>query len=207
MSNVETFFYDVEKNQEQLNVGLGSLSQLYPAPESRVVTFYKVSPNPVPLQPPLKVPLARSVLPGQSIGPFLIILDRNPSGSGLEFSSLVVETSLEKFPANTYQVFNYSRRRLAVQLSETNFLVARGESRIVPYPNTRKAWLKVAAEESADDWLVVSGSPHPVGMNTRTTIFLVDMPTSEEGLVSKGIVVRRIRENIFTDEKGVQHVR
>lgn len=207
MSNVETFFYDVEKKQEQLNVGVGSLSQIYPAPPSRLVTFYKVIPNPVPLQPPLKVPLAKSALPGQSIGPFLIILDRNPPGSELEFSSLVLETSLEKFPANTYQVFNYSRRRLAVQLAETNFLLARGNARMVPYPNTRKAWLKVAAEESADDWLVVSGSPHPVGTNSRTTIFLVDMPPSETGQTSKGIVVRRIRENIFTDEKGVQHVR
>ncbi|MFA6287443.1 MAG: hypothetical protein WC661_08665 [Opitutaceae bacterium] len=206
MSQVETFFFDVGKKKEQLNACVGSLSRLYPAPKNREVVFYAEVPNADPKLPPVKVPLSKAVLPAHNPGPFLIILRKNPAGSELKFSTLVIDNSLESYPANTYRVFNFSKRRLAVRLADKNLVLASGQSQEVPYPATRKAWLQVAADENEAGWLLVSSSPQPVGANSRTTVFLVDIATSELDQKPKGIIARRMRETIITDDKGVQHV-
>jgi hypothetical protein len=207
MSGVVTFLFDVEKKQEVLNPGIGSFSRLYPSPRNREIVFYREVPNSDPKLPPSKVPVAKAKLPPQKPGPFLIMLADNPTGSELEFSTLVIDHSLEVHPANTYRTFNFSKRRLAVNIADTKMLLDRGVSQTAPYPSTRKAWLQVAADENEDGWLLVSSSAHPVGTDTRTTIFLVDIAPSALDPNPKGIVARRIRESITTDEKGVQQIR
>ena len=206
MAQVETFFFDVEKKKEQLNACVGSLSRLYPAPKNREIVFYAEVPNADPKLPPAKVPLSKAVLPPHNPGPFLILLRKNPGGSELKFTTLVIDNSLESYPANTYRVFNFSKRRLAVRLAEKNLVLASGQSQTVPYPDTRKAWLQVAADENGAGWLLVSSSAQPVGTNSRTTVFLVDLAASEFDPNPKGIIARRMRETIITDDKGVQHV-
>lgn len=207
MSKVETLLFDAGKTTEVINAGIGSFSRLYPAPKSLDVTFYKQTPNPDPKLPPIKTPLAKAQLPAGKPGPFLILLNRNPAGSELDFSTLVIDSSLEAFPAKTYRVFNYSKRRLAVRLADSNLVLATAQSDLVPYPATRKAWLQVAADEKNDGWLLVSSSPQAVGDHSRTTIFLVDIAASDRDPNPKGIVARRIRETIETDDKGIPHVR
>ena len=206
MSKVETLLFDTGKTTEVINAGIGSFSRLYSAPKSLAVTFYKQAANPDPKLPPIKTPLAKAQLPAGKPGPFLILLNRNPAGAELDFSTLVIDSSLEAFPAKTYRVFNYSKRRLAVRLADTNIALSTGESDLVPYPATRKAWLQVAADEKNDGWLLVSSSPQVVGDHSRTTIFLVDITPSDRDPNPKGIVARRIRETITTDDKGVQHL-
>lgn len=207
MSDVENFFFDVEKKQQVLYAGVGAFSPLYPTPASREVLFYKEQPNPDPKLPPIKVPVARAQLPAGNPGPFLILLNRNPAGEALEFNAVVFDHSLAEHPANTYRVFNFSKRRLAVELAGKSMVLARGLSEKTPYPHTRKAWLKVAADEGAGGWLLVSSSPHSVGTDSRTTIFLVDIPPSPLDPEPKGIVARRFREAIYTDDQGVPHIR
>jgi hypothetical protein len=206
MSAVETFFFDIDKTQETLNAGVGSFSRLYPVPRNREVVFYKEVPDSDPAKPPVKAPLAKSRIPAGQPGPFLILLSRNPAGSTLEFSTLVIDQSLTAHTSGTYRVFNFSKRRLAIRLADADMILSTGQSDKVPYPDSRKAWLKVAADEKDDGWLLVSSSPHVVGSNSRTTIFLVDIPPSERDPNPKGIVARRIRETITTDDKGIQHV-
>lgn len=207
LSGVVTFLFDVEKKQEVLNPGAGSFSRLYPSPKDREIVFYREVPNADPKLPPTKAPVAKAKLPPQKPGPFLIMLVNNPAGSELEFNALVIDHSLEAHSANSYRVFNFSKRRLAVNIADTKLLLDGGRNETAPYPASRKAWLQVAADEKADGWLLVSSSPHPVGSNSRTSVFLVDIAPSERDPNPKGIVARRIRETITTDEKGIQHVR
>ena len=206
MSGLETFFFDVDKKKEVLNACVGAFSRLYPAPKSRDVIFYMEVPNADPKLPPVKVPLAKAILPAQNPGPFLILLTKNPAGAETKFSALVIDNSLEAYPKNTYRVFNFSKRRLAVRLAEKSLVLVSGQSQEVPYPDTRKAWLQVAADENEAGWLLVSSSAQPVGTNTRTTVFLLDIAPSELDPNPLGIIARRMRETIITDDKGVQHV-
>lgn len=207
MTDLATLFYDADKTKEIVNAGVGSFSRIYTAPKNRLVVLYTEVPNADPALPPKKVILAKAQLPAQKPGPFLIMLNKNPAGAEMEFSTMVLDHSLEAHPAQTYLVFNFSKRRLAVNLADTNLVLSTGQSEKVAYPDTRKAWLKIAADEQTDGWLLVSSSPHAVGANTRTTVFIVDIPPSERDPNPKGIVARRIRETIYTDDAGVHHVR
>ncbi|HSI10178.1 MAG TPA: hypothetical protein VK985_16455 [Rariglobus sp.] len=206
MSGVETFLFDVEKKQELLTPGIGSFSRLYPSPKNREIVFYTMIANPDPKLPPAKVAVAKAQLPPQKPGPFLILLNKNPAGAELKFSTLVIDNSLDAYPINTYRVFNFSKRRLAANVAGIKMVLATGQNENAPYPSSRKAWIQIAADEKDAGWLLVSSSPQPVGANSRTSIFLVDIDPSERDPNPKGIVARRIRETIVTDDKGVQHV-
>ncbi len=206
IAGVETFLFDVEKKKEMLSAAAGSFSRLYPAPKNREVLFYREVPHPDPQRQPVKTPVARAKLPAQP-GPFLILLVKNPPGAELAYQTAVFDQSLDAHPASTYRVFNFSKRRLAVNIADTQMVLPTHEHQTAPYPATRKAWLQVAADEQPDGWLLVSSSPHPVGTNSRTTIFLVDIAPSALDPNPKGIVARRIRESIYTDDQGAQHVR
>jgi hypothetical protein len=208
VAGVDRFFFDLEKKKETINAGAGSFSRLYPAPKNREVLFYHEVPDAVdPSRPPLKKPLARATLPAKKPGPFLILLSANPATAALPYNTLVIDHSLEAHPASSYRVFNLSKRRLAVNIADVKMLLESGRHDTAPYPATRKAWLQVAADEKADGWLLVSSSPHPVGPNSRTTVFLVDIAPSELDPDPKGIVARRISETIYTDDQGVSHIR
>ncbi len=207
MSDVEKVLFDVDDEQQVLFASVGSFSRLYPAPKDGNVVFYKETPNPEPGGLPIKTPLAKSKLPTSNAGPYLILLIRNPASAELEFTTVVLDHSLENFPANTYQVYNYSKRQLAVRLADAELLLNTRDSANVPYPDSRKTWLKVAANDQDEGWLVVRSAPQPVGANTRTTVFLVDIAPSERDPNPLGIIDRRIKERIQTDELGVQYVR
>ncbi|GHB96690.1 hypothetical protein GCM10007047_10750 [Cerasicoccus arenae] len=205
MSDLATLFYDVDGKKEVIHAGLGAFSRLYPSPSNRRVVFYREDPNPDPRKPPIKATVADATLPSGE-GPYLVLLISNPSPEGFPFSTLVIDHSLKVHPANNYRVFNFSKRRMAVRLAEKDMLLNRGESETVPYPDARKAWLKVAADEEGS-WLVVTSSSHSVGSDSRTTVFIVDIPPSERDPDPKGVVARRMRERIVTDEFGEQHVK
>lgn len=207
MSDVETFLFDIDKKKETLYATIGAFSPLYFAPKSREVLFYKEVPNSDPKLPPVKVPLAKAQLPANNPGPFLILVYPGAAGAPLPLETLVINNSLKDYPANTYRVFNFSKRRLAVNLAEQNLVLDTRQSAQVPYPHTRKAWLKVAAAENDGSWLLVNSGTHSVGTDSRTTVFLVDLAPSALDPNPKGIIARRIRETIVTDEAGVQHVR
>lgn len=207
MSGVETFYFDVEKKKESISAGLGSFSRLYPAPASRAVVFYQEIPNPTdPTRAPARKNIARAILPGKSPGPFLIILAPAPPGSENAYDTRVFDSSLEAHPSGSYRVFNFSRRRMAVNIADTKMVLDRGAHQNAVYPSASKAWLQVAAEKPDGGWLLVSGSAHPVAPDSRTTVFLVDIPPSERDPSPLGIVVRRIREQITTDGAGVAHI-
>lgn len=206
LSDFATLFYDIDGEKEVIDVGLGTFSPLYPAPTNRQLMFYREEPNPDPTKPPIKAPIARASLPGGQ-GPFLVLLLDGPSPEGLQYRTFVIDHSLNAHPANSYRAFNFSRRRMAVKLADKDMLLDRGQSDTVKYPSTRKAWLKVAADDEDEGWLVVTSSSHNVGSDSRTTVFIVDLPSTERDPDPKGVVVRRMRERIATDEFGEQYVR
>lgn len=206
MASFETVLFDIDKEPVVLRTSLGSFSRLYPAPKSGEVVFYKETPNPEdPNLPPIKTTLAEAKL--SDGGPYIILLIRNPEGSILEYKTVVMDHSLEKFPANTYRVYNFSKRQLAVQLAGKNLLLNTAESGSIPYPETSKTWLKVAANDQDEGWLVVRSAPQTTGNNYRTTLFLVDIPPSKRDPNPLGIIDREMRERIRTDDQGRQYVR
>lgn len=208
MADVATLFYDVGSKREYVNAGVGAFSRSYAAPKSREVLLYTEKPAADAAEPPLRVPLARARLPGEKPGPFLILLAPQSAGADSAFAATVVDHSLDTHPAATYWVSNFSKRRLAVNVADTDLVLAPGQSGKAPYPSTRKAWLKVAAQDAQGGWTLLSSSPHAVGgADSRTTVFLVDIPPSERDPSPLGIVVRRIREQITTDGAGVAHIR
>lgn len=207
MADVETVLFDIDEDTEYLTASVGKMSRLYPAPKNGNVVFYKETPNPDPELPPIKTPLAKAHLPSQSVGPYIILINPNPPGAELKFATIVLDHSLERFPSNTYRVYNYSKRQLAVRLADTDLLLNPAESGSVPYPDAKKAWLKVAANDQDEGWLLVRSSPQSVGANTRTTIFLVDLKPTPRSPNPLGIMDRRMKERIYTDDMGIQHVR
>jgi len=207
LAETAALFYDAGHAKMRINAGIDAFSSLLPAPADREIVLYTETPATAPGQPPAKTALARARLPGSGLGPFLIVLHPNPRGADLKFGSLVIDQSLEAHPPQTYRVFNFSRRRLAVNLADKNLLLASRESGLVPYPKGRKAWIKVAANTTGNDWLLVRSSSHPVGPGTRTSVFLLDIPPTPDVPNPTGVIIRRIRETITTDEAGTPHVR
>lgn len=205
LAKLATLFYDYNDELKVVNAGLGSFSPLYPAPVDRNLLFYREEPNPDPTKPPIKVTIAEAKLPA-SEGPFLLLLKNSASASELEFDLIVVDHSLNAHPVNHYRVFNFSKRRMAIRLAEQDMLLDSGKSGTVLYPNNSKAWLKVAAENEKEGWLVVTSSSHAVGTDSRTTVFLVDILPSERDPDPLGIVVRKMRERIVKDELGQRRV-
>jgi hypothetical protein len=207
LSGVVTFLFDIDKKKEVLSPGAGSFSRLYPAPKNRTIVFYQETPASDPKLPPAKTPVARATLPAEKSGPFLIVLAPGAPGAELPFNTLVIDHSLEAHPVGSYRVFNFSKRRLAVNLADVKMVLAPGEHGAAPYPAAKKGWLQVAAEENQSGWLLVSSSPHPVGIGCRTTVFLVDIAPSPQDPDPKGIIVRRINESTYADAAGALHLR
>lgn len=205
LDDLPMLFYDVDGEKEIINVGMSTLSTLLPAPPDRRLRFYREEPNPDPLLPPLKVTIAEAKLPSKT-GPFLVVLVKSKTSSTYEYETLVVDQSLDAHPEDTYRVFNFSKRRLAVRLADKDMVLDRGHSEIVPYPDTRKTRLKIAAADDQNGWLLVKSSSHVVGSNARTIILIVDIPPSERDPDPKGVIARQMRERIVTDEFGVKHV-
>ena len=219
VSGLQSLFFDVDKETKYVTASAGSLSRLYPAPKNRKVVFFQETPNPDPKLPPIKTLLARAQLPAGSPGPFIILINRNSRGDGPKFNTMVLDHSLDEFPAKTCRVYNFSKRQLAVRLDETNMLLAKFESGSAPYQNASgtdsssgaggpvKIWIKVGVKAPDGNWLVVRSVSQTVGSNSRTTMFIVDLRPSEHGPDPLGVIVRPVRERIYTDPEGVQHVR
>lgn len=205
MADVAKLLYDIDGKEETVYATTKSFSQLYPIPPDRRLRFYREEPNPEPGKPPLRITIAEGQLP-KGMGPFLVLLSKNPTDSQPEYEMYVIDQSLDTFPENHYRIFNFSDRRMAVQLAGQEMLLSRTQSQIVPYSEDHEAWLKVAAENDKEGWLVVTSSSHAVGADSRTTIFLIDIPPSERDPDPLGIVVRKMREQIVEDEFGVKHV-
>lgn len=202
-----SFFHDLAGVKTRIDAGIDSFSNLIPAPPDRDIVLYAEVPAATPGRPPAKKPLARARLPGAGSGPFLLVLHPAPPGSELKFGTLVIDQSLDAHPSQSYRVFNFSRRRVAVNLAGRDLLLAPRESGLVPYPGDRKTWLKIAVNNHADGWQLVRSSSHPVGPGTRTSILILDIPPTPDVPDPVGVVTRRIRETIATDEAGAQHVR
>lgn len=206
MASISNFFYENDGEKERIYATPSNFSPLYTAPEDRQLIFYNEVPSPKANEPKIKVIVAKIKLPAGE-GPFLIILKPDESSPGSLFDSYVIDHSLSAHPGNVFRTFNFSKRRMAVQLADQNILLNKGSSETVPYPDNGKAWLKVAADSEGEGWLKVKSMPYSVGSNSRTTIFIMDIPPSERDPNPKGVSVRKVRERIYEDEFGVQRIR
>lgn len=194
--------YDDGENLVPIVAGMGSFSRLYDT-DSRQVSFFRRATSTDPAIPFIKEKVAQFTLPAGK-GPFLVFLKEN--GGALLYDTAIFDGSIEAHPPHTYRIFNFGKRDLAIQLAQKNLMLKPGEHGFVDYPDTRKVWLKVAADSPETGWLLVTSSPHVVGQNTRTTILLTDMPPSPRDPNPKGVAVRKVRERIDINEEGIARV-
>ncbi|WP_269522389.1 hypothetical protein [Coraliomargarita parva] len=206
LGNVVEMLYEVDGHAEKIYASPGGFSRYYDAPERRKLLFYREETAPPEIGGLVKVPLANVTLPGGS-GPFLIVLKPVQNEAAPYYQHAVFDASLDVHRNGYFRIFNFSKRKMAVQLARKNMVLASAQSELVQYPEESKAWLKVAVSNQKDDgWMRVSSSPRAISENTRITIFLVDIPPSEQDPNPLGVAVREFRERIYENESGL-HVR
>ncbi len=201
MHDIPQFYYDYEGEPQKLFVSAGSFSQLYEAPLDRRIRFY-VETTPTDSSAPVKVPVAQMNLPSGD-GPFLVVLRTEFRNGEPYYRNAIIDASIDSHPVGAFRIFNFSKRDMAVQLSGENLLLKSGESKVVSYPEERKAWLKVAVADDDEGWIKVVSSPRSVSSRTRTTFFLTDIPPSEGDPNPKGVSIREFRERTVETESGI----
>lgn len=178
---VSGLFYEYQGKSIPLPVDGMSLSAPLPSPPSGRIALYRQLPPLKPGDPPRRIPVAEAQL-GKN-GPCLLLLTAaaDPTSPGAtSISALPISDSWDAHPVETVRVFNFSRRRAAIQLEADTTELATTQSHVTPFPkNTRIVDMKVAILEKGE-WLLVSGNPPAIIPRTRLIIVLTDMaPTPE----------------------------
>ncbi|WP_309381890.1 hypothetical protein [Cerasicoccus frondis] len=197
LDNISEFLCEIDGDERTVYASLGALSPALVAPDNRKVEYYDYIDAPDPKLPPIKRPLAQFKLPA-GVGPFLTVLSSTESGQGLPYSAIVFDQSLESHPSGQFKAYNFSKRRIAMRVGEHDLILQPGETGLIPYPADRKVWIKVAIESAESGWILTQSSPVPVSADTRTTLFVVDIPPSERDPNPKGVVLRKMRERVST---------
>jgi hypothetical protein len=174
-------FYDYKGKPVSLNAGSSNLSTLLPSPSNGRLSLYRQTPPPAPGEPPGTVPVAE-VLIGKE-GPYLVLLASTPNTIpplNRKIAPLVVDESLETHPMLAIRLFNFSKRRIAVQLNSEAVELATSESHIfTPQPETPMIPFKVATQESGA-WELRLSSQTPVIDPTRSIMIVTDVEPSPE---------------------------
>jgi hypothetical protein len=174
-------FYDYKGKPVALNAGSNNLSTLLPSPPNGRLSLYRQTPPPAPGEPPGKVPVTE-VLIGKE-GPYLILLASTPNTIpplNRKVIPLVVDESVETHPLLAIRLFNFSKRRIAVQINSDAAELATADSHIfTPPPVTPMIPFKVATQESSA-WELRLSSQTPIIEQTRSIVVITDIePTPE----------------------------
>ena len=203
LSGVTTVYFDSDSVATTLYPNPRRFSELIDAPANRRLEFYVERETDDPVEPIVRVPIARAVLPAGD-GPFLVVLSEAAATSSLKFNSIVINHSLQKHPIRSFRTFNFSKRNMAVRLAESDMLLKPAESYLVPYPNGSKAWLMIAAESQDSGWLKVVGKPRSIEEQTRTSFFIVDSTDTNALKNRKSVTLIEIKERVIEGERGTQ---
>ena len=174
-------FYDYKGKPAALNAGSNNLSTLLPSPANGRLSLYRQTPPPAPGDAPGKIPVAEALL-GKG-GPYLVLLTSTPDTLpplNRRITLLAVDESAETHPLLAIRLFNFSKRRIAVQLNSDAIELATADSHIfTPPPDTPMIPFKVATQESGA-WELRLSSQTPVIAPTRSIVVVTDVePTPE----------------------------
>jgi hypothetical protein len=177
---VAGLFYESQGKSVRLPVSGMSLSASYPSPPTGLIALYRELPPVKPGTPPQRIPVAEAQL-GKN-GPYLLVLtsEADPTlPGGTKVSALPISDSWDTHPVESLRVFNFSRRRAAIQIDTETVELSTTQSHVAPFPkNTRIFELKVAIL-GTDKWMLASSNPPAIIPHTRLIIVITDMaPTS-----------------------------
>lgn len=166
-------FFENKGKAIPLVIDTQGLSPAYAIPASGVVSLFREEPPAVPGEPRRRVQVAEARLGKPA--PMLLALVATPDGQGSHRVSVIVaDDSLESHPMESARVFNFSRRRLALQTPDGHVELSAGESHVVPYPaQGRVIDLRIAILE-AGEWLLCSTSPQGIIAGTRMIVVVSD---------------------------------
>lgn len=178
---VSGLFYDYKGKSVPVPVDGMSLSAPLSSPPSGRIALYRQLPPLKPGDPLRRVPVAEAQL-GKN-GPYLLLLTSaaDPTTRGaIGVSALPISDSWDAHPVETVRIFNFSRRRAAIQLDSDTTELATTQSHVTPFPkNTRIVDMKVAIFEK-NAWMLTSSNPPAIIPRTRLIVVITDMePTPE----------------------------
>jgi hypothetical protein len=155
-----------------------NLSEPYERQDAGPVVLYReVAPVP-PETKPTKVPVVTAEL-GKAPLYLMVLIGSHPDPTATttttpSLTTCIVDDSWEAHPVDTVRVFNFSRRRVAVQIEDFTTELSTTESTVFPYPKNKGIIrLKVATLESAG-WKLRSTTPQGIISGTRSNIFVED---------------------------------
>lgn len=180
-SALHGLLYDYKGKPVPLNATSSNLSSPLPSPPGGRLPIYRLTPSPTPGEPPVKTPVAEAMI-GKD-GPYLLLLAAGPNNlppQERKIVPMVVDASLEAHPLNSIRLFNFSARKIAVQLgTETVELASGGTHLIAPPSGNPMVPFQIATSE-AGSWNLRLSSQTPVIDSTRSIMVVTDIePTPE----------------------------
>lgn len=181
LGNIAPFtglLYDSGKKPVSVGTRYVNLSEPYERQDTGPLVLHReVAPVP-PETKPTKLPVVTAPLGKDSL--YLMILigahpdPTTPTATTSSITTCIVDDSWEAHPVDTVRIFNFSRRRVAVQIEDVATELSHTESRVFPYPkNKGMIRLKVATLESTG-WKLRSTTPQGIIPGTRSNIFIED---------------------------------
>lgn len=173
---VTGLFYESQGKSVRLPADGMSLSAPYPSPPTGLIALYRELPPLKPGGPPQRVPVAEAQL-GKN-GPYLLVLtsEADPTIAGAtRVKALPISDSWDTHPVESLRIFNFSRRRAAIQINTETVELATTQSHVSPFPkNARIFELKVAIL-GTEKWMLASSNPPALIPHTRLIIVITDM--------------------------------
>lgn len=174
-------YYDVGKTQVRFSASTQRLSRAYPVPPSGKAEIYRLEPAVPPATTPVKVPVAE--IEFTNGGPWLVLMAAAQAGGiTTKLQTQVIDASLAAHPQGSVRIYNFCQGPMAISAGDDRFSLARGQARLVSYPDstTPALWLKCAVRKE-DDWsLEISSAQTIVPGNTRAMWLLYDQPGTAE---------------------------
>lgn len=181
LGNISPFtglLYDSNRKPLTIVTKYVNFSELYERQDVGPVVLYReVTPVP-PETKPTKVPVVTAPL-GKSPLYLMVLIGSHPdpkaaSATAPTITTCIVDDSWEAHPVNTVRIFNFSHRRVAIQIEDVMTELSNTESNVFPYPKNKGIIrLKVATLESTG-WKLRSTTPQGIIADTRSNIFIED---------------------------------
>lgn len=181
LGNINPFtglLYDANRKPVTVATRYANLSEPYERQDVGPVVLYReVAPVP-PETKPTKIPVVTAQL-GKDPLYLMVLIGSHASPTATTattptITTCIVDDSWEAHPVNTVRIFNFSHRRVAVQIEDVMTELSNAESNVFPYPKNKGIIrLKVATLESTG-WKLRSTTPQGIIPGTRSNIFIED---------------------------------
>ena len=89
--------------------------------------------------------------------------------------ALPISDSWDTHPVESLRIFNFSRRRAAIQIDTETVELATAQSHVAPFPKNAHIFELKVAILGTDKWMLASSNPPAIIPHTRLIIVITDM--------------------------------